>query len=312
MCRSGAGEQTPSQASATRTCKDSQAEAAAQYEPNLPRSRKELNLDRSLSVFLLDWDDTLFPTTALTSFGPEAIEDVVEAIDTVVAEIIESLLATAGSRVIILTNANLSWVHHCAETFMPKVNALLRAEDSQLTLMSAHRDRAEFPESDTAAYEDAVRKSKSEAVRPLATALQQLAAESQIQSLQVVGVGDQPHDHAAAHALRGLMCLEESFVKTVAMKPMPTAMELSRQLGTLCKSLPTLSKAARSSHQSMCRTSPVQTPRPCRTQAVPVVNWADPAVRAALEGVDWSCMSARDVQQRLQGVQGLLHPVGVH
>jgi len=304
MCRSGAAEQTALQASATH----------AHAEASAARTRKELNLDQSLSVFLLDWDDTLFPTTALTSLGPEAIEDVVEGIDTVVAEIIESLLATPGSRVVILTNANLSWVHHCAETFMPKVNALMSAEDSQLTLMSAHRDRAEFSDWDTVAYEDAVRKSKSEAVRPLAAALQQLVTETQAQSLQVVGVGDQPHDLAAAHALRGLIGLEESFVKTVAMKPQPTAMELARQLGTLCKSLPTLLKANRSSHQSMCRTStpPKQVPTPCRAHAVPQVNWADPAVRAALDGVDWSCMSAQDVQQRLQRVHGLCHPVAVH
>jgi len=235
----------------------SDPQAAAHAKPDLPRPSNALNLSRCLSVFLFDWDDTLFPTTALTSLGPERIGDALKAVDAIAADLLAAVLLTPNSRLVILTNAKLSWVQHVAEGYMPKLNALLGAQDGQVLLISAHRERSQFAEDDYAAYERAVRGSKSDAVRPLSVALRRAVEETQAQSFQVISVGDQPHDLAAAHALRAMMSAEEhsvdqeSFVKTVAMKPMPTGIELAKQLGTLCRCLPKLLSVGRSFHLSM-------------------------------------------------------------
>lgn len=269
MCRFGDPHQTHTQC-ATEPRNECDFQTPTQVKPNLPRPSTELDLSRSLSVFLFDWDDTLFPTTALASLGPERLGEALNAVDTIVAELLTAVLATPTSRVVILTNARSSWVHHAVQNFMPNVHTLLGAhQDGQLLLLSAHRDRSQF--TDAGSYEEAMRSSKCEAVRSLSTALRPVVDELQAQSFQVISVGDQPHDLVAAHALWGLMFSEEcgfeqSFVKTIAMKPMPTGVELAKQLGTLCKALPKLLNAARSFHQSMCqaRASPTQ----CRTCAV--------------------------------------------
>jgi hypothetical protein len=279
MCRSDAGHPPHLQSSPTGTYGDSHQAAAQQQQPNLPdRIRRALNLDRCLSVFLLDWDDTLFPTTALVAQGPERIRDALSTIDSAVADLLTSTLDVPNSQVVILTNANLSWVRHAVESFMPKVRSLfekhaLFAEESQLRLISAHRDRAELPQEGSAAYEDAIRRSKSVAVQSIAARLQALAAKQSAQSVQVIGVGDQPHDLAAAHVLGSLLSAEECFVKTVMMKLKPTGVELSRQLAALSRSLPKLMSCARSFHQSM-HAAPAQAashamPQKARQQALP-------------------------------------------
>lgn len=230
------------------------------------RAGASLNLHRSLSVFLFDWDDTLFPTTALTSLGPERLSDALNKVDSVVAELLKAALAVPNSRVIILTNARVGWVWQAAEQFMPKVNALLQAHDDfgpMVLVISAHQARAQF--TDAHAYEEAMRVSKSHAVRPLSKALQHMIEDTQAESFQIMSVGDQPHDLAAGHALRELTCcgLEESFVKTIAMKPMPSGVELEKQLQALHRALPKLVSASRSFHQSMC---PAQAPSTAHSQ----------------------------------------------
>jgi len=268
MCKADAKHQTLGQCSQNQaSSNDSHSHvevAAPQRGPQLPETRNTLDLSRSLSVFLLDWDDTLCPTTALSSLGPALLGETLKAVDSIVAELITTILAIPNGRLIILTNANITWVFHSAESFMPKVNALLGAQQGRVLLISAHRDKSQLPEAGTPAYEDAVRRQKSEAVRPLAVALRNAVEESQAQSLQVISIGDQPHDLAAGHTLQHLICTdsssaspEESFVKTVLMKSRPTGMELVKQLSTLCRSLPKLVSMSRSLHQSM---SPTQAP----------------------------------------------------
>merc|ERR1719454_653813 len=120
MCRSGTTQQAPMHCSPSRTQSDhGVAEAAAQLnqQPNSSGCSTKLNLNHTLSVFLFDWDDTLFPTSALTSLGPKSLDEAFKAIDAAVAELLSLAIATPRSHVVILTNANISWVHHAAETF---------------------------------------------------------------------------------------------------------------------------------------------------------------------------------------------------
>lgn len=271
MCRSDVTiHQTVVPCSPQTSNESQEVKAPAQGEPKLPETRKALDLSRSLSVFLLDWDDTLFPTTALSSLGPELLDEALKAVDTTVAELLSAVLAIPNGRLIILTNANITWVYHSAATFLPKVDALLRAQEGRVLLISAHREKSQLPEVGTPAYDDAIRRGKSERVRPLAATLRQVLKESQAQSLQVISIGDQPHDLAAGHALRNMICsapasiaAEESFVKTVLMKPRPAGMELVKQLDTLCRSLKMLVSMPRSIHQCM-------SPAPERVAARPV------------------------------------------
>jgi len=251
--------------------------AAPIHEPNSPAQKNKMDLSQALSVFLFDWDDTLFPTSALTAQGPERLEEDLKALDSTVEELLLAALAVPRSRVVILTNANISWVHYAAENFFPKVNALLQGPNERLSLLSAHRGRDSLLEVGSQAYEDIVRRAKSEAVVPLAKSLLQHFTEMQAQSLQIISIGDQPHDLAAAHALRSLMAVEEEcFVKTVLMKAMPTGVELLRELGTLRKSLASLVSMPRSFHQSMqarptssASKAPASTAQCAAIQAVP-------------------------------------------
>jgi len=306
MCITGDAHQTSTQR-VTETYNSSDAEAAAKVQPNLPTKSSELILNNSLSVFLLDWDDTLFPTTALTSLGPERVAEALEAVDTFAVELLAAILATPRSRLVILTNAKISWVHHCAETYMPKLNALLGANHCQVLLISAHRDRSQF--ATYAEYEHAVRHSKSEAVRPLSTLLQHEVVMAQATSFQVISVGDQPHDLAAAHALRGLMSYgvcgvcEQSFVKTVAMKPQPAGMELAKQLDILCKSLPKVVNVGRHFHLSMCQnqspsTSPSTSPSnsPSTSPSAPPPVAGAPALAVEAPAVEAPAVEAPAVE----------------
>lgn len=272
MCRSDTGGQHC--AESARQSINGQTVSLTNLKTDIQRLKAGLDLSCSLSVFLFDWDDTLFPTTAVRSLGPEVLGDVLKTIDTVVAGLLSALLAIPNSRIVILTNARISWVQHAAENFLPNVHALLSAGDESgpfILVRSAHRERSQF--ACAAAYEEAMRCSKSEAVWPLSRVLQQVARELEVQFCQVFSVGDQAHDLEAGHTLHDLLCsvdmgrapFQQSFIKTVAMKTMPTGVELAKQLSTLGKALPKLSVTARSFHQSM---SPVQ-PAPPFSKAEP-------------------------------------------
>merc|ERR1719454_2540011 len=100
MCRSGTTQQAPMHCSPSRTQSDhGVAEAAAQLnqQPNSSGCSTKLNLNDTLTVFLFDWDDTLFPTSALTSLGPECLSEALKDIDNVVAELLTTALSAPRS-----------------------------------------------------------------------------------------------------------------------------------------------------------------------------------------------------------------------
>lgn len=273
--------------------------AAIDCKPNSPIPKETyaaLNLESSLSVFIFDWDDTLFPTTALQALGPESLSDVLKEVDTIASELLAQVLETPRSQLVILTNAKISWVQYAAEAFMPKLNELLAAQQGRVLLISAHRERSEFAEGDVAGYTEAVRGAKREAVRPLADALWHAADASE--TFQVMSIGDQPHDLVAGHALREMMIAssrwnQPALVKTIAMKPMPSAQELAKELTLLRKSLPSILLVNRSTHQSMSPTRPPSSvPTPCRAGAVLPTATPLPVV-----GSVEACLTACNTQQ---------------
>jgi hypothetical protein len=234
---------------------------------------KQLDMQEIVSCFLFDWDDTLFPTSALLAEGAERLGSSMEMIDSLVVQLLETALAVPRSRVVLLTNASMDWVWYSAGEFLPGVNMLL--QDERLTLISANQPRDTLPEVGSAAYCAAVRSWKRNAVRPLATSVRQMITNLDATRFQVLSVGDSLHDLEAAHHLSAMTLQLErdsnlgATVKTVQMKPAPSSQELAGQLRTLSKALLPLARSPRSLHQNMCRTDQLQLP------ATPAVSAGD-------------------------------------
>jgi len=201
-----------------------------------------------LSIYMFDWDDTLFPTSALVAGGPELLRPVFDSIDSLVMELLESALSTPQSHVMLLTSANISWLHQAASDFLPRVSTILLAPRSNMSVVSAHRLHGE------AAKTTQVPRQKVHMAALQASAMQDIMSAIGAHRFQVISVGDSPFDLEAAHALAfELHAEEESYVKTIAMKPAPAAVELVGELRALGRALPKLAGFRRSFHQSMCR-----------------------------------------------------------
>eukprot|EP00927_Polykrikos_kofoidii_P024825 TRINITY_DN22466_c0_g1_i1.p1 TRINITY_DN22466_c0_g1~~TRINITY_DN22466_c0_g1_i1.p1 ORF type:complete len:407 (-),score=46.33 TRINITY_DN22466_c0_g1_i1:523-1593(-) len=234
-----------------------EAQKLGPSERPLVRAQQELDLRDVFSVVVLDWDDTLFPTSAVVSIGPERLRSHFDLLDSLAANVLKVALSIPRSRVVLLTNANIDWVYHAAEHFFPCVNALLKDRDTRLMLVSACRPQEDLPEVGSVAHASAVAGWKLDAVLPIAAALQKVMVQLNIRTSQVIGVGDAPHDLDAARALSAALQAHESLVKTVLMRPRPSTGELMGQLRTLGKMMLPLSRSVGSFHRSMC-----STPRP--------------------------------------------------
>mmetsp|Transcript_14772 Transcript_14772/g.44520 ORF Transcript_14772/g.44520 Transcript_14772/m.44520 type:complete len:363 (+) Transcript_14772:92-1180(+) len=211
----------------------------------------QLNLSDCLSIFIFDWDDTLFPTSALVANGPEKLSPAFQLIDQLAAQLLGAALAMPLSHVMLLTSANLNWVYQSARDFLPRVSRLLEAPAENMHVVSAHRPRHEGGAAGGSAQAHEAARRKLEVVRTRAEGLQALIAELGVSAFQAISLGDSPYDLEAAHELARLLRAEASYVKTVAMMPRPRESELYGQLRALSKALEPLSTRARSSHQSM-------------------------------------------------------------
>lgn len=80
-----------------------------------------LDLSRCVSALIFDWDDTLFPTSALSALGPDRLRDSFGRLDDLVLQVLTMALELQGSQVLLLTSANLEWVRRSSREFLPKV-----------------------------------------------------------------------------------------------------------------------------------------------------------------------------------------------
>lgn len=102
------------------------------------KSTAETYREPEQTLIALDWDDTLMPASWLRGQGLAATltpvrssehSEELQMLDSAICD----LLATASlvsRRVIILTNANRPWVTDSAQTYLPKVAALLHQENA--------------------------------------------------------------------------------------------------------------------------------------------------------------------------------------
>lgn len=93
------------------------------------------------TLLFLDWDDTLFPTSALfetwglprdAESDTELPRELAEQLETWRGALQDFLLAACAlsERCIILTNSKRPWVHTCVRRFVPEIQLLLEQDDS--------------------------------------------------------------------------------------------------------------------------------------------------------------------------------------
>jgi hypothetical protein len=221
-----------------------------------------IETSNTFSITVLDWDDTLFPTTALRSAGVKQLAPYLLRVDALVLQLIEAALDVPNSCVLLLTNANLQWVYTAAEEFLPKVHALLQNAPRHLILASAQQkfDKSGQPleKGSLAAAQEAVTW-KAIKVHSLVPSLQAVISSYCASSIQVLSIGDSLPDLELAHLLAQLLyCQDERIIKTVAMKQHPTGAELVGELQSLCRAFETLASTRKSFHRNMFRQSPPQ------------------------------------------------------
>jgi hypothetical protein len=218
---------------------------------NAVNVKPPLQLQDCVNIFVFDFDDTLFPTSALVEHGPEALRSSFGQIDALIVELFETALRTPRSHAMLLTCANLEWVYHCAAEFLPRTNELLQGHAENMSLVSAHRSRSSGEWQEAALDPVAIASGKVEVAQSRAAGLQALIDACGAQTVQVVSIGDSPFDLQAGYALAGALRVEQAYVKTVAMKQRPQVGELVGELRALSRSLTPIARLSRSFHQTM-------------------------------------------------------------
>ncbi|KAF4720828.1 hypothetical protein FOZ63_026288 [Perkinsus olseni] len=189
------------------------------------------------SLFIFDWDDTLFPTTAFFEHNVlnEAEADKAEAAFLSCLEAAGKVLREAvdmskGSKVHIVTAADPAWVYKCAR----------RSSSGILPLIDGINPRVEVKSTIGLASK----------ARSMARALKCRRERTEGGHVSLVLVGNSRCDLNPARLLSRL--LPRSYVKCVKMKSVPSVDDLSKQLSKLSSVLPRI--VAEESHKTyvMC------------------------------------------------------------
>lgn len=189
------------------------------------------------NLIIFDWDDTLFPTTALhaqshlsedNQSDDESLSQH-EALQTGVREVLEEALKLAPDSTYVITNAADGWVSASAARFYPAVQPLLE----RLHVVSARKYFAErHPDSAKGGPGG-----PSDCLRWKQFTLTSLAQDEEQGwahgvPLNVVSLGDAPTDTSAAKALQPHLP-QGSVVKTVQLLPAPSVSRFVEQLRLL-------------------------------------------------------------------------------
>lgn len=82
------------------------------------------------SYIILDWDDSLFPSTWLLELRGELDNQaltLISKVELAVLKLFSALRQNQWTQLVIVTNARCGWVEFCAQTFMPSLYELLNA-----------------------------------------------------------------------------------------------------------------------------------------------------------------------------------------
>mmetsp|Transcript_9585 Transcript_9585/g.25628 ORF Transcript_9585/g.25628 Transcript_9585/m.25628 type:complete len:267 (+) Transcript_9585:94-894(+) len=181
-----------------------------------------LQAARRDAVCVLDWDDTLFPTSCLNALGvdfrgahPPAAEiaQQLNALQTLVVAFLET--ATKFGAVMIVTNGERGWVEHSSSIFLPKVYAFLVSKG--IKIVSARTNYEHEAPQDPAHWK--IRAFMAEMAPVL---------ESTCARVNFLSFGDGISELAASHRLR--LELPTSSIKTIKFLEFPTIDQLARQV----------------------------------------------------------------------------------
>mmetsp|Transcript_14646 Transcript_14646/g.59612 ORF Transcript_14646/g.59612 Transcript_14646/m.59612 type:complete len:283 (-) Transcript_14646:222-1070(-) len=189
------------------------------------------------TVFLVDWDDTVMPTTFLgdeesrhgfLSLSSYARFTFLE-LDKLVVSVLKKALSQG--RVVIVTNAGEGWVQISAARYMPMVSALI--EEANIEVVSA---RSAYYES----YPEAPLEWK---VHAFYDELQEIQIRSR--KVNLVVVGDSLSDQYAAHSVTTRLNEESDLsvtLKFVKLIDRPNLEQLKKQMSLLLVNLDRLVK----------------------------------------------------------------------
>ena len=210
------------------------ASAVSDGEPVSPVSEpnRAAEGERARTLIVLDYDDTLFPTTELRRLGyattvqeqlPDAELAEIQLIEAQAVRLVE-LCAQHGS-VILLTNAEGRWLRLSTASYMPRLHKQL-AQHSRTVY---GREFAETCPDDPGRW-------KELAFRDVLQSLRQELGDDR--PIRLVSVGDSTFERQAA---KDAGAASDDFgkveVKTVKMMDLPTFSLLKRQLEVLCLAL---------------------------------------------------------------------------
>lgn len=180
------------------------------------------------TIILLDWDDTLLPSTMLTSLGyrvdektalPAELaadlkgleEDVVRLLDT----------CQQHGTVVIVTNAETGWVELSSERFMP-------------TVIEAINERAIKIVSARSAYDGPFPNSPVDWKQTAFVSEVALLCDK-AEAVNLVSIGDSLNERTAAHHVGGHY--ESGSIKTVKFVERPDIDQIRRQLSLVASNL---------------------------------------------------------------------------
>lgn len=238
------------------------------------RNSQEFFSHQTQTVIIVDWDDTLFPTTYVRddlslcwrktmkeqSLPPKQKAEVTRNLDRCAAHVVEFMrLASRLGKVILVTLARSPWVAESCKNFFPTVGSLIR--ELQVPVVYAQEGmQVEYNKANMSSDEEIEQFWAQVKGKAIARELKDFYSQYQGQSWKnIISIGDSDferlgtqsatEDYIKAHGIRP--CGSESDVnghvfkvrtKTFKMVDQPTIEELTLQVEMLIKWVPLMVK----------------------------------------------------------------------
>ena len=200
--------------------------------PSTPTPKRAEDIERERTLLVLDYDDTLFPTTELRRMGyatavEETLpEDMVEKIGRIEEQAVQMVQqCTRYGQVLLLTNAESRWLTLSTRCYMPKLLQVL-AEHARVAYGREWSSPAN--EHDPGMWKQLAFENELRNLR------QQLGPET---AIRLVSVGDSTFERKAAKVAATGAEFGKVEVKTVKLMDLPSFSLLQRQLEVLCLAL---------------------------------------------------------------------------
>lgn len=187
----------------------------------VPSTRASSQQMPLVHTIVFDWDDSLFPTTAMAGFNkstatplsalPETIRHQMHAIDYTAASVLR--LASSMAPLYIVTNGSTAWFESSGSTYLPSTWACVRQleHDHKLVFISA-RDMYEHTTSDPTLW-------KRYAFQNILKERMQSAPGA---AANLLSIGDGPAEAAATHFLQTHHPVGTVYAKQVRLAQKPS------------------------------------------------------------------------------------------